>query len=87
MIIKSDLNIINPGDKLILVTEMEDYNYAIELCNSIESFLASGHRVLIANNFDTYVIKRDAIILLRDKAGQMSQEMRMSLYGDRFNYG
>ena len=82
-----DKNIINPGDKIILATNTESQGKATLLCNQVESFLASEHRVLALTNFDVYIIKREAILLLRDKAGQMSREMRLSLYGDRHNIG
>ena len=82
-----DINVIEPGDKIILATNTDSRERTLELCNSVESFLASEHRVLAINHFDVYIIKQGAILLLRDKAGQMSREMRLSLYGDRHNIG
>ena len=82
-----DINVIEPNDKIILATNTDSRERTLELCNSVESFLASEHRVLAINNFDVYIIKQGAILLLRDKAGQMSREMRLSLYGNTHNIG
>jgi len=82
-----NISVIEPDDKIILATNVDDKRKGAILCNQVESFLTSKHRVLVVNHFDVYIIKRGAIVLLRDKAGQMSQEMRVNLYGDRFNCG
>ena len=82
-----DINVIEPGDKIILATNTDSRERTFELCNQVESFLASEHRVLAINHFDVYIIKQGAILLLRDKAREMSREMRLSLYGDRHNIG
>lgn len=83
MSLKSELKVIGPNDKLIIVMQKSTKEKAQLLCNEIASCLRSEkYRVIAMNNFDAYVIKEGANIQIRDMTGQMSKELKIAMFGD-----
>ncbi len=83
MSIKSDLKIIGPNDRLIVVVKRPSLIEALILCKGIEASLNSDtHRVVMMHNLDLYVLKEGANVQIRDKIGQMSRELKVSLFGN-----
>jgi len=83
MSIKSDLKVIGPHDKLIIVCNKTSEYDAWWMCKEIETYLSSGTcRVIAINNVDAYVIKEGSNIQIRDQIGQMSRELKIAILGD-----
>ena len=83
MSIESDLKVIGPNDRLIIVLKNSTKAEAWLLCKQMETYLSSEKcRVIAINNFDVYVIKEGANIQIRDEIGQMSKELKIALFGE-----